>query len=351
VQALDIKPLGLITPETRFHPAPIAVLRAGMGANFEIYLGVKTAGGRRYILYKSRDYDLTAERRQFLIEQRIKTLYVTEEDLHSYYGYVEQTVGKFIASEVTPVEEKSQIIYQATSSLMEHLFERPESPILLRSNQKMVEHTIQFLASDTRLLRSIASMFVLDYSLYHHSVNVATISIGTALAMGYRTGHELEQLGYGFLFHDIGKNRVPERILRKPGVLTPTEMTEMSQHPHYGVLTMRNYESIEPRALDIIHHHHEKITGRGYPEHLTGAEISLPVRMCTVADIFDALTSNRSYKRAMTGFEALNLMRDKMKNELDSDCLLALISLLGPARHSMSLLASNQSKPPQLLPI
>lgn len=322
-----------------------------MGANFDIYLGVETPAGRRYVLYKSREYDLTRERRQFLMEQGIKTLYVTEEDLHSYYGYVQQTVAKVMASESTPVQEKSQIIYQATSSLMQHLFERPESPLLLRSNQKMVEHTVQFLASDMRLLRSLASMFVLDYSLYHHSVNVATISIGTALALGYRQDRELEHLGCGFLFHDIGKNRVPERILRKPGALSPAEMIEMSQHPHYGVLLMRQNETIQPAALDIIQHHHEKITGRGYPDRLTGNEITMPVRISTVADIFDALTSNRSYKKALTGFEALQLMRDKMKQELDDECLLALISLLGPSQRRVSLLAFNQSKPPQLVPI
>jgi len=331
MQAVDLRRLASVGTEMRYHPAPLAVLKADMGANFEIYLEVKTAAGRRYVLYKSRDYDLTKERREYLLEQGFKTLYVTEEDLHAYYGYIERTVGTVLASEATPPREKLQIIYQATSSLMQHLFERSDSPVLLRSNQKMVVHSIEYLASDLRHLRSMVSLFVLDYSLFHHSVNVAAISIGTALAMGFRPGPELEQLGHGFLFHDIGKNRLPLRILRKSGPLTPDEIIEMRQHPHHGVLQMQRHQNIATSALDVIRHHHEKLTGEGYPDHLARHEIELAVRVCTVADIFDALTSHRCYKRAVSGYDALKLMRERMKSELDDDCILALISLLAPS--------------------
>ncbi|MFH1012027.1 MAG: HD domain-containing phosphohydrolase [bacterium] len=331
MQAVDLRRLASVGTEMRFHPAPLAVLQADMGANFEIYLEVKTAAGRRYVLYKSREYDLTQERREYLLEQGFKTLYVTEEDLHTYYGYVERTVGAVLASEATPPQEKSQMIYQATSSLMQHLFERSDCPILLSTNQKMVVHTVQYLSSDLRLLRSVVSLFVLDYSLFHHSVNVATISIGTALAMGFKPGFELEQLSHGFLFHDIGKNRLPLRILQKSGPLTPDETIEMRQHPHYGMLQMQRHQSIAASALDVIRHHHEKMTGSGYPDRLTKNEIDLPVRICTVADIFDALTSHRPYKRAVTGFDALKLMRERMREDLDDECILALISLLAPA--------------------
>ena len=332
MQIPDIRPLVSLNEGVRFHPAPVATLRADLGADFDLYLGVKVLGGRKYVLYKSREYDLTKERRRYLIDQGFTTLYITEEDLDQYLGYVDRAVSRVLASEATPRSEKSEILYQTTTSLMRHLFERPDSPVILHTNQKMVTHTVNCLASDPRMLRSLVSMFVFDYSLYHHSVNVATISVGLAFKMGYAAGSELSQLGYGFLFHDIGKSCLPTGLVRKPGALTPVEMVEMQSHPHHGSLLMQNRENMEPAALDVILHHHEKISGRGYPHNLSGSEVTMPMRISTVADIFDALTSHRSYKPALTGFEALKLMQEQMKYELDPDCIMGLITLLGPSR-------------------
>lgn len=316
---------------TRFHPAPLMTLRADMDADFELYLGVRTPAGHKYVLYKSREHNLTEERRHSLVERGVKTLYVTEEGLHSYFGYVDRAVGKVLASEQTPPREKSKILYQTTASLISCLYDRPDSLVLLRVNQKMASHMVSLLASDTRLLRSTVAMFCCDYSLCHHAVNVATISTGLALKMGYRPGPELEQLAQGFLFHDIGKCRLPAELLRKAGELTASEMAEMQRHPQYGVQQMEGRENIEPPSLEIILHHHEKLSGGGYPHNLSASELATPTRISTVADIFDALTSHRSYKAGLSGYEALKLMGSQMKHELDSDCIFALITLLGPS--------------------
>jgi putative nucleotidyltransferase with HDIG domain len=331
MQVSTIQPLTVISDATRFHPAPLATLRPNLGADFDLFLRVRVPGRYRYILFKSREYDLTREQRQHLQDREVTTLYITEEDLHKYFGYVDRAVSKVLTSEVTPPSEKSQILYETTTSLMQHMFERPDSPIILQTNQKMVAHTIDFLASDPRMLRSFVSMFAYDYSLYQHSVNVATISIALAFKLGFAAGSELNQLGYGFLFHDIGKSCLSTGIVRKPGPLTPHEMMEMQSHPQQGMTLMQDREHIEPSALDIILHHHEKISGRGYPHNLSGNEITLPMRISSVADIFDALTSHRSYKRALSGFESLKLMREQMRNDLDPDCIHVLISLLGPS--------------------
>jgi HD-GYP domain-containing protein (c-di-GMP phosphodiesterase class II) len=332
MQVPNVTPLVTLSEGLRFHPAPLVTLRPDMDANFELYLGIGTPVGRRYVLYKSRDYDLTEDRRQYLIKRGVTALYVTEEDLHAYFGYVDRAVGTVLASEHTPPREKSQILYQTTASLVSCLFERPDSPVLLRSNQKMVSHMVKFLASDTRLLRATVAMFCCDYSLYHHAVNVATISTGVALQMGYKPGRELEQLGQGFLFHDIGKCQLPTELLKKPGALTASEMAEMQRHPQYGTRQMRGREKIEAPTLEVILHHHEKLSGHGYPDKLGEGEITMPARICAVADIFDALTSHRSYKAGLSGFEALKLMQAEMTSELDSECLLAMISLLGPSK-------------------
>lgn len=331
MHAPDIRPLVSFNEGTQFHPAPLATLYADMGADFELYLGVGPHNARKFVLYKSRDYDLTEERRQYLIENGVATLYVTEKDLTPYFGYVDRTIGKVMESKEAPPSEKSHLLYQTTTSLIKHLYERPDSPIILRTNQKMVSHMISFLASDPRHLRTAASMFAYDYSLYHHAVNVATLSTGIALKIGIHPGQELKQISQGFLFHDIGKCRLRPELVNKPGTLSTNEILEMQRHPNYGVLQLKDRENIDDQTLEVILHHHEKLSGRGYPHNLPAREITMPSRICTVADIFDALTSHRSYKAAMTGFKALKLMREQMKSDLDTECMSALISLLGPS--------------------
>ena len=273
----DIRPLVSFSEGTKYHPAPLATLRADMGADFELYLGVKTSRGLKFVLYKSRDYDLTEERRQYLLERGVSTLYVTEEDLDPYFGYVDRAVGKVLDSESTPPSEKSHLVYHTTTSLMKHLYERPDSPIILRTNQKMVTHMVNFLATDSRLLRTVVSMFVYDYSLYTHAVNVATISTGMALKIGFQPGRDLEQIGQGFLLHDIGKCKLPSEIVSKPGMLTPSELVQIQRHPSFGVEQMQGRENIEPPALEIILHHHEKLSGRGYPHNpVSYTHLTLP---------------------------------------------------------------------------
>jgi HD-GYP domain-containing protein (c-di-GMP phosphodiesterase class II) len=312
-----------------YHPAPLATLHADKGAHFDLYLGVPTRTGQRYVLYKSAELDLTEQKRIELIERGVKFLYVADEDAGHYFTFVDRTVGEVLNSESSSPEEKSKILYQTTASLVQATFSRPESPILMKTNQTMVEHTVDALAADPALLRAMASTFSLDYSLYTHAVHVATF--GTALLLEIM-GPEarVKDAGMGFLLHDVGKCRVPSQILRKSGILTSVEMKEVEKHPDHGVALMRQHGEIGDIALEIIHSHHEKLNGRGYPRRLPPEKLSLETRICTIIDIYDALTSHRTYKPALHGVEALTLMRDKMYDEIDTGLLKQLIQILGP---------------------
>jgi response regulator RpfG family c-di-GMP phosphodiesterase len=111
-------------------------------------------------------------------------------------------------------------------------------------------------------------------------------------------------LAEGFLLHDIGKVSFPERILTKPGPLYPSEWARMRTHPRVGA------EIVSPigflrEALDVIRHHHEKFDGSGYPDGLAGDDIPLAARIFAVVDAFDAMTTDRPYRRAMTTLQAI----------------------------------------------
>ena len=118
---------------------------------------------------------------------------------------------------------------------------------------------------------------------------------------------EREILRYGGLFHDIGKIAIRDAILLKPGKLTPAERIEIQRHPVAGRDLLRNMRTLET-VLPVVYHHHERFDGSGYPEGLVGEGIPLLARMASIADVYDALTTKRPYRDALTRAQALEVM-------------------------------------------
>jgi HD-GYP domain-containing protein (c-di-GMP phosphodiesterase class II) len=134
-----------------------------------------------------------------------------------------------------------------------------------------------------------------------------------AQELGYR-GERLVEAGMGGLLHDIGKMRVPEYILNKPGKYTDIEFKVMKRHPTYGVQLIEGKKGISPLTRAAIEQHHERFDGSGYARGLKGDEIEEIGVICAVADVYDALTSDRVYRAAWTPQKALAMIfqgRDK----------------------------------------
>ena len=131
---------------------------------------------------------------------------------------------------------------------------------------------------------------------------------------------EREMVSFGAALHDIGKLGVYENILNKPGALTESEWEIVKSHPEVGANIIKNMKFLES-ACDLVRHHHERLDGKGYPDGLSGSEISLGARIVAVADSFDAMTSDRPYRQAYTIVEAMVQLRkqdDKFDQEIVS---------------------------------
>ncbi len=137
-----------------------------------------------------------------------------------------------------------------------------------------------------------------------------------ALEAGLAT-REAEVIAQSGLLHDLGKIGVPERILRKPGPLTEEEWSVMRRHPLTGAQIVAPLEFFSDGAL-IVRHHHEREDGSGYPDGLSGETIPLGARVVAVADVYDALTSDRPYRRGLTHAAALERLAAEAGRTLDS---------------------------------
>jgi putative two-component system response regulator len=141
-----------------------------------------------------------------------------------------------------------------------------------------------------------------------HSGRVAEYADRMAQRMGVDPVVRLE-MRRGALFHDLGKIVVPDAILRKPGALTAEERSVIEQHPVVGHELLSPMRTMR-KTLPVVQWHHEKLDGSGYPEGISGSDIPVSVRIVTVADIFDALTSDRSYRRALKVETALEILAE-----------------------------------------
>jgi putative nucleotidyltransferase with HDIG domain len=149
-----------------------------------------------------------------------------------------------------------------------------------------------------------------DQVTHGHIRRVQQYTVALAKALGVSDEADLRAIQAASLLHDIGKLAVPEHILNKPGPLTPAEYEQMKQHAHIGADILAMVKFPFP-VVPIVRHHHESWDGRGYPDGLKGEAIPLGARILSVVDCFDALTSDRPYRKAMALEEAIRLLRNR----------------------------------------
>jgi putative nucleotidyltransferase with HDIG domain len=148
-----------------------------------------------------------------------------------------------------------------------------------------------------------------DEGTYVHSLAVSALMMQLARSLGYEND-AIRELGVAGLLHDVGKLMVPNAVLNKTGRLDANERQLVRNHPEIGYRILRQQGNVSDIVLDVCRLHHEALDGSGYPLGLKGDKISAEVRLATVCDVFEALTSARPYKKAWSTKDAINWMFD-----------------------------------------
>jgi putative nucleotidyltransferase with HDIG domain len=166
-----------------------------------------------------------------------------------------------------------------------------------------------------------------DESTEEHTRRVAMRAVQVAEELGLAPGR-LRDLAIGGLLHDIGKLSIPERILQKPAALDDDEFAVIKLHPGRGVKLLRELGGFGPAIHDLVHSHHERLDGKGYPRGLSECDLSLDTRILTVCDVYDALVSPRVYRDAWSHEDALALLHKDAGTAFDDRCVAALERVL-----------------------
>lgn len=213
-------------------------------------------------------------------------------------------------------------------------------PLLMArySYQRFVDIRNQYI--DT--IRSLAAALeAKDSNTYGHADRVSRLSVAIGKKLGLGEAR-LEKLLVAGILHDIGKIGVPDAVLNKKGKFTQEEFAQMAQHPDIGAHIIANVQELGAVA-DWIRHHHERVDGQGYPAGLVGEQIPLEARILAVADAFDAMTSQRPYRQALTAEEALNELQQCAGSQFDPHVVEAFLQVAAQPGFLESLPASADS--------
>jgi len=229
-----------------------------------------------------------------------------------------QGVFLFVAalSVGTVVEAREKAVAAQTRLAQENAHQAQSLAQMVKQLERSWQSTLVALAN---------ALDARDRETAGHSARVTALAVRTAHQMGL-DNERVRFIRWGALIHDIGKIGVSDAILRKPGALNDAEWAEMRRHPEIGYAILKNIPFLHP-ALDLVRYHHERCDGTGYPLGLAGETIPLAARIFAVADTYDAMTSDRLYRKARSRADTLAEIRQLAGAQFDPRVVQAFLAL------------------------
>ena len=317
----------LFPSTTELVPVELKNFPAGRAPRLDLYHYV--AG--QAVLYCEANTVFGVDARRRLLDSRVTNLYIrlTNGNVAAGGSQLKTLLG--LSDDELAPEVKSKLIYSHAMSAARLVFLTPATPQHLEAATDVVAAIAGRIAEVPECVASLVGTMRND-TVFSHSVNVCIYATALAHYLGSEGG-DLVDLGMGAFLHDIGKARVPDVILNKPGALSADEWETMMRHPEMGLQVLGESASrLSPNVRTAIYEHHERLDGSGYPRRLAGSAINTVARLVALVDVYDALTSERPYRSASPPFAALRTIRDEMSGKLDRELFDCFVRLLGRTR-------------------
>jgi putative nucleotidyltransferase with HDIG domain len=310
-------------PAKEFSLYRIEKILDNSSTDFDLFISLES----HFILYSGNGYKWNKDELNGLLQAGHDSLFIRNVDITKAKMYETVTALPTISKDLAP-PERIQKIEQIGAQFIKCLHDGELTESTVNKAEYIAKSMVECVAEDVGCVKFLSGLAEHDYYTYFHSIRVSTYAVAIAINMGMTDRGQLENIALGGIFHDIGKKDIPLHILNKAGPLTPSEWKVMRSHPEEGHNQIsESVLSLVPR--EIILHHHEKRNGSGYPHGLDRGSLMVEVQIATLADIFDALTSSRSYQSKRTKYEGLDFIKHKLlKDDVCPDAFKALVVAL-----------------------
>jgi len=236
-------------------------------------------------------------------------------------------------NEKVPLEQELQVakkLHCKTKQAVKSMFDeaRMGGTVHVEEAVELVDEITESMSRNADAMLNLSRLKNADEYTYLHSVSVCVLMIALGKQLGL-SGGKLKKAGEAGLFHDIGKMAIPGEVLNKPGKLTDEEFSLVKQHPQRGWEMLQPFfEKYDP-VLDVCLHHHERMDGTGYPDKLSKENMTLFARMGAVCDVYDAITSDRCYKKGWEPAETITKMTSWCNDHFDETVFRAFVKTVG----------------------
>lgn len=316
-EELDILPV----KSAQLVPFAIDSIIDNSKTDFDLFLHLN----RHTVLYGNNGYYWVKSELEELLRGGFTHFLVKPEDEPKIQMYTHMTRLPKIEETLAPDQRMMQI-EKVGEVFSRYLYEGDITEACVNEGQKIAKTLTACVLEDPACVNALGALARHDQYIYLHSVRVSAYAVAIAISLGLKDETKLSQIAAGGVFHDIGKKEIPLELLNKAGSLTDAEWQVMRSHPSVGFdLVDDTHLSAVSKA--IIRHHHEKPDGSGYPDGLIGMHITPEVEIANLADIFDALTSSRSYQQKRSKYNALQFIKEKLVNKglISKEVFMALI--------------------------
>jgi HD-GYP domain-containing protein (c-di-GMP phosphodiesterase class II) len=272
---------------------------------------------------------LTDHYLQRLKELGIMSLYITD-----------HLIGKVEVDDLVRVQTKTEA-NKAIKELMANI--RDGRNVSGEKVYKVISEILDEILSNRSISFNLVDIRAMNDYLFGHCLTVCILSLMTGVAAGYNYS-QLKDLGVGAILHDVGKVLVPDSILNKSEPLTPEEHVEIQKHAQIGYDILKKCNDISSVSAHIAWQHQEKFNGTGYPRGIKGKEIHEFARIAAIADVYDALSTDRIYRKRWLPHEALEFIRDKDKEAFDPEFVKLFLGNIAPFPIGSMVLLNNNEK-------
>jgi HD-GYP domain-containing protein (c-di-GMP phosphodiesterase class II) len=311
--------------------------------SFPLFLSNGNGLHRRFVLIRNRGTALSLRIREQLRQDEGR-IYTKGKFIKAYEESVDTHLEEILTDESVPLEKRLAVLQEKGETVLKEFFARPDSKENCQRTQKLVNNVVRLTLSEDLSVQTMLRLARRDYETYTHSLQVCILGVGFSqrlftereIVERYSFSGDLEKVGQGFIYHDLGKSLLTDpKILKKGGPLTSAEWEAVKKHPLDGAQLLEELGFKDRDVLHITLYHHERMDGKGYPYGLNGIEIPSIAKVAAITDAFDAITSRRPYKKAISTFQALAIMRDENAGFYEPELFQRFVQMFG-RKHSSS---------------
>ena len=306
-------------------PINLATVSLTTAIGINVYL--KPSHEEPAILYSAGHVGIAPEQLKELIEEGCTKLYIHHHDRDTYQQAMRESWQELLLDQQMPAIDRVAALNDIVRNILQYEFEHGTTDSIVAKCQSLGQSSVEALGNDPIVLKDLVRVLSHDYGTFTHTTNVSAYAVLLGRALGFNE-EDLVGIAIGGLLHDIGKLDIDQQILNKPGKLDELERKQIELHPTLGLQRVIMRDDLSEGALMMIYQHHERVNGQGYPVGLSGDQIHPWGRLCAIVDVYEALTSERPYRKALSHQTAMAVLEKGNGTEFDREMLACWQQLL-----------------------